>query len=306
MATVDCNFESAGNRLRIVIAAVAAFVLTGMPVVTAGSQSSTAEQKGARSISNVEYSRPGGVPLLLDGSIPAGSGPFPTAIIVHGGYWMEGNKTTYIRPLKPLLSGAGFAWFSIDYRLAPQHRYPAAIEDVEAAMRWVRAHAEQYHIDVSRIVLIGEGAGGYLVAMAGLDKQTASGVAAIVDFEGPSDLTVISEPLTPPKGIGEFFGITDLSEASLKILRDASPNNRVHKGMPPFLFIHGTADQVVPFVSSPIMCEAMRNVGAQCQLQLVNDADHGMQNWEHKPGEETWKPAMLEWLNSTLKMKPRT
>ena len=310
MATVNrkLSVESAGNLLRIFLAAVAvAFALTRMEAATARPQSATAEQRGARSISNVEYSRPGGAPLLLDGSIPAGSGPFPTAIIVHGGYWMEGNKTTYIRPLKPLLSGAGFAWFSIDYRLAPQHRYPAAIEDVEAAVRWVRAHAEQYRVDLSRVVLIGEGAGGYLVAMASLEKQTAAGVAAVVDFEGPSDLTVFSGSLTgPPRGIGEFFGITDLSDASLKILQDASPNNLVHKGMPPFLFVHGTADQVVPFVSSPIMCEAMRNVDVMCQLQLVNDAGHGIENWEGKPADETWKPAMIAWLNSTLKMKPRT
>ena len=309
MVTVNRSFESAGNLLRIVLATVAAFALTRMPAAVAATQSATvgAGPNGTQSLSNVEYSRPNGVPLLLDGSIPAGSGPFPTAIIVHGGYWVEGDKTTYIRSLKPLLSGAGFAWFSIDYRLAPKYRYPAAVEDVEAAVRWVQAHAEQYRIDLSRIVLIGEGAGGYLVAMAGLDQQTASGVAAVVDFEGPSDLTIISGSLTgPPKGIGEFFGITDLSDASLKILQDASPNNRVHKGMPPFLFIHGTADQVVPFVSSPIMCEAMRNAGVQCQLLLVNDADHGMQNWEHKPGEETWKPAMIEWLNATLKVQPKT
>jgi len=305
MKSTICHYS--WNRLLwLNLAGAVLLALILMLVAGARPQSATATgQNGAQSISNVAYSRPGGVPLLLDGSIPAGNGPFPTAIIVHGGYWVEGDKTTSIRPVKPLLSGAGFAWFSINYRLAPKYRYPAAIEDVEVAVRWVRAHAVRYDIDLSRIVLIGEGAGGYLVAMAGLDKQTASGVAAVVDFEGPSDLTAFPDP-TPPKGMGEFFGITDLSDASLKILQDASPNNRVHKAMPPFLFIHGTADQVVPFVSSPILCEAMRNVGAQCQLQLVNDADHGMENWEHEPGEETWKPAMIDWLNSTLKIKPKT
>jgi len=309
MAMGNCTFEGTGNLPRIVLATSAAFALIWMPAAVAATQSATvgAGPNGAQSLSNVEYSQPSSVPLLLDASIPAGSGPFPTAIFVHGGYWVEGDKTTSMRLLKPLLSGAGFAWFSIDYRQAPKYRYPAAIEDVEAAVRWVRAHAGQYHIDLSRIALIGEGAGGYLAAMAGLDKQAVSGVAAVVDFEGPSDLTVFSGSLTgPPKGVREFFGITDLSDAFLRVLQDASPNNRVRKGMPPFLFIHGTADQVVPFVSSPIMCEAMRNAGVQCQLQLVNDADHGMENWEHIPGGETWKPAMIEWLNTTLKVQPKT
>src|SRR5208282_4906192 len=276
MAMDKRTLDGVGMLPRLIAGAVI-FAIAWMPAAVAGPRSAAfaTGPNGAQSISNVEYARPSGVPLLLDGSIPAGSGPFPTAIIVHGGYWVEGDKTTSIRPLKPLLSGAGFAWFSIDYRLAPRYRYPAAIEDVQAAVRWVRAHAEQYHVDLSRIVLIGEGAGGYLVAMAGIDNQAASGVAAVVDFEGPTDLTVISA-YRPPKGIGEFFGITDLSEGSLKILQDASPNNRVHEQMPPFLFIHGTADQTVPFVSSEIMCESMRRVGAQCQVQIVNDGEHGL------------------------------
>lgn len=300
------SFARVGLFSRTTLVGFAILAVAWLPAAMAGPPSAAAagSKTAAQSISNVEYARPDGRPLLLDASIPRGQGPFPTAILVHGGYWVEGDKATNLDPLKSLLSRAGYAWFSIDYRLAPKYRYPAAIEDVETAVKWVRDHAEQYRVDSDRIALIGDGAGGYLVAMAGLDRQTASGVAAVVDFEGPSDLTAFSDP-TPPKGIGEFFGVTDLSDPSLKVLQDASPHNRVHKGMPPFLFIHGTADQVVPFVSSPILCEAMRNVGAQCQLLLVNDAEHGMENWEHKPGEEAWKSAMVAWLNTTLKAEPR-
>src|SRR5947209_1075461 len=127
--------------------------------------------------SDVEYARPDGKPLLLDISIPEGKGPFPTAIIVHGGSWIRGDKTTYIKPLKPLLSTAGYAWFSIDYRLAPAYTFPSPVEDVEAAIRWVRANADKYKVDVNRIVLIGESAGGHLVAMVGARNKPESRVA---------------------------------------------------------------------------------------------------------------------------------
>src|SRR5947209_15265074 len=85
---------------------------------------------GAMDKKDVEYGNPGGKPLLLDLHVPDGPGPFPAAILVHGGGFDEGSKSTNVRPLFEPLAKAGFAWFSIDYRLAPQFRFPEAIEDV--------------------------------------------------------------------------------------------------------------------------------------------------------------------------------
>jgi alpha-L-fucosidase 2 len=115
----------------------------------------------------VEFARPGGFLLTLDYKIPEGSGPFPTAIIVHGGGWAHGHKRMYVTPLFDVLSGTGYAWFTINYRLAPKYQFPAAVEDVESAVRWVKENAAQYKLDKSRIVLLGESAGGYLVAYVG-------------------------------------------------------------------------------------------------------------------------------------------
>jgi alpha-L-fucosidase 2 len=92
---------------------------------------------------DVEYGNPGGHPLLLDLHVPDGAGPFPAAILVHGGGFDEGSKSTNVRPLFDVLADAGFAWFSIDYRLAPAAHLPEASADVATAIRWVKGHAAE-------------------------------------------------------------------------------------------------------------------------------------------------------------------
>src|SRR5690242_9589199 len=130
---------------------------------------------------DVEYGRPGGTPLLLDLHVPDGAGPFPAAILVHGGGFDQGSKSTNVRPLFEPLASAGFAWFSIDYRMAPEFRFPQAKEDMATAIQWVKAHAGEYHVDARKIVLIGESAGGFLVNYAGTHETPQTKVAAVAD-----------------------------------------------------------------------------------------------------------------------------
>jgi acetyl esterase/lipase len=93
---------------------------------------------------DIEYSAPGGESLKLDAHIPEGGGPFPAIILVHGGGWVGGHKTVnFVQPLFPLLDQTGMAWFTIDYRLAPKHPYPAARLDVEAAVSWLKRNAQK-------------------------------------------------------------------------------------------------------------------------------------------------------------------
>ena len=87
---------------------------------------------------DVEYGRPGGHALLLDLHIPDGPGPFPAAILVHGGGFDGGSKSTNCKPLFEPLANANIAWFSIDYRMAPEFRFPEAKEDMAIAIRWVK------------------------------------------------------------------------------------------------------------------------------------------------------------------------
>src|SRR6476661_8316225 len=104
---------------------------------------------------DVEFGQVDGVHLTLDAHVPEGDGPFPAAILVHGGGWVAGDKQQYITYIFQPLSDAGFAWFSVNYRLAPQFKFPADADDVESAIRFVRANAAKYKVDPNRIALIG-------------------------------------------------------------------------------------------------------------------------------------------------------
>jgi alpha-L-fucosidase 2 len=263
----------------------------------------------------VEYSRPGGTPLLLDVHVPDGPGPFAAGILVHGGGFDSGTRSTLISPVFQPLTDAGFAWFSIDYRLAPQHKFPQAIEDVNAAIRWVKANAAKYHVNPEKIALIGESAGGFLVNYAGTHETPETKVAAVVDIYGPVDyaqlsemrrdrperfnMTSINKHLANGAGI-HFFGADQLDEAGLKKLRAVSPINGVHKGMPPFLCIHGTKDDQVAYEQSPAMCAAMKKVGVSCELITIEGGGHGMGGWK-APEMQHWKPDMIAWLKKTLR-----
>jgi acetyl esterase len=263
---------------------------------------------------DVEYSRPGGQPLLLDVHIPDGQGPFAAAILIHGGGFDSGTRSTLISPVFEPLTDAGFAWFSIDYRLAPQFHFPEAIEDVDNAIRWVKSNAAKYHVDPDRIALIGESAGGFLVNYAGTHETPATRVAAVVDFYGPVDyarlaelrrdhperfnMTSINKHLANGAGI-HFFGVEKLDDAGIAKLNAVSPIAGVHKGMPPFLCIHGTKDDQVAYEQSTAMCEAMHKVKAGCQLITIEGGGHGMSGWK-APEMQHWKPEMIAWLKQTL------
>ena len=105
---------------------------------------------------------------------------------------IKAARAPILRPLFEPLANAGFAWFSIDYRMAPEFKFVDTREDVSAAIRWVKANAKKYHVDASKIVLIGESAGGLLVNYAGTHEAKDTRVAAVVDFYGPVDYGKLS------------------------------------------------------------------------------------------------------------------
>lgn len=266
---------------------------------------------------DVEFGRPGGKPLLVDLHVPDGPGPFPAAILVHGGGFDEGSRKTNVRPLFEPLANARFAWFSIDYRLAPGAHFPESIADLYSAIRWVKAHAAEYKVNPEKIAIIGESAGGYLVNYAGTHEASGAKVAAVVDFYGPVDygklamerrdhpekfnMASINRHAANGGGI-HFFGVVQLDEGGLAKLRDLSPIAGVHKGMPPFLCIHGTKDDQVSYSQSPMFCDAMRKVGASCELITIDGGGHGMSGWR-APEMQHWKAEMVAWLQRTLDVR---
>ncbi|MBM3760440.1 MAG: alpha/beta hydrolase [Acidobacteria bacterium] len=243
---------------------------------------------------DIPFSSPGGLPLLLDASIPSGNGPHPAVIIVHGGGFVRGDKQTFVPPLFPPLTEAGFAWFSINYRLAPTHQFPAPIEDLKAAFEFVVKNAKEYNIDPKRIAIMGESAGGTIVAYYGATVKGKLRPRAVVDFYGVTDWEFHrDEKEELSKDAQSWLGMTPL--------KTASAINFIRKDMPPYLFIHGTKDAQVPFPHSPRMCSAMRLAGAVCEVYTIEGGGHGVGGWEKEPAFQTYKKKMVEWLRETMR-----
>ncbi len=247
----------------------------------------------------VYVTRPSG-PLQLDASIPDGPGPFATVIIVHGGGFSRGNKITYVPPIFQPLTRGGFAWFSIDYRLAPAATATDQIDDVLSALAWVREHAAQYKVDPKRVVLLGESAGAYLVDYVAMVAPNNNPIAAVVSFYGPADLTFNSAATKLPPAMRAFFGVTPQTTDVDAQLRKISPYYMVHRDLPPFLLLHGTADEQVDYGQSPRFCDALKAKGNSCQLYTVQGARHGMGQWEENSGQLAYKEKVVDWLKQTV------
>src|SRR5579864_7829554 len=256
---------------------------------------------GAADFKNVQFAEVDGVRLMMDAHVPEGIGPFPAAVLVHGGGWVAGDKQQYITYIFQPLSDAGFAWFSINYRLAPQYQFPAPAEDVEQALRSAKTHAAEYKIDPKRMALIGESAGGHLVSYVGARNQPGSRVAAVVSLYGIHDFITAALEWKPfPNEVLELFGIKQVNAETAPLLIKGSPVVYVSKDMPPFLLIHGSKDEDVPYDQSVEMCDRMKQVGARCDLITIPGAPHGMDHWEPHPEWHWYKKAMVDWLEKTV------
>jgi alpha-L-fucosidase 2 len=257
---------------------------------------------------DIEYGTAGGESLRLDASVPDGSGPFPAVILVHGGGWTGGDKSGgpkrgYMAPMEEPLTNAGFAWFEVNYRLAPKFPHPACIDDVETAIRWIKAHTGQFHVDPDRIALAGESAGGQLVALAAVRADPGTRVAAVMPFYGPFDLTRGLKPGDPLRGpLAALTGHSTYDGEAQTILRDASPVFAVKPGLPPFLLVHGTGDKSVAFDQSTQMKVRLEAAHVPVELITVPGGVHGMINWVNITPD--YRPQVIAWLQRTLATTP--
>ena len=258
---------------------------------------------------DIEYGRAGGEILCLDASVPDGTGPFPIVILVHGGGWSRGDKggsstpgdSADITPWFGLLNDAKFTWFSINYRLAPQNRWPACLEDVQAAIRWVKAHAADYKGDPRRIVLFGHSAGGHLVCLAATLAGDDTRVQAVVGFAPVTDheqdlvqrgglSTSLQNLLNQPK---------EVTPESRAMLHEISPINHVKAGLPPFLIVQGDADKTVPYQQSLNFIARLKENGVPCELITVKGAPHGLLLWDS--ADPSYRQKLLSWLNRQVR-----
>ena len=246
----------------------------------------------AELLQNIEYARPGGSALALDAFVPAGIGPFPAVIIVHGGGFTGGDRRHAVAPLREALSDGDFVWFSIDYRVAPAHKPGDASEDVDATVEFVRRHAEQFKVDSSRIGLLGESAGGYLVLMAA-SRLGGDRIQAVAAVGAPAQLwTLAPEIITHVEGV---FGLQ--GEVAL---RAASPIIHVCESMPPVLLLHGSRDEHVPLVQAEALYKAMKARQQSCELHIIRDGGHSANEWAAMPASGGFPPVLRDWFTRRL------
>ncbi len=241
---------------------------------------------------DIVYARPGGLPLLMDAYRPEGPGPFPAIVIAHGGGWEAGDKVTYISPVLAPLARAGYAWFSIDYRLTPYVRNADQLEDLRNAIRYVRAHAARYRIDPQRLAALGESASGQMVTQIASEPCSGCDLRAVVSFYGVYDFAAWANTERPM--LDRIFGSWDL-----ETLRRYSPLFHVHAGIPPVLLLQGTGDELYP--GTLAYEKALAQAAVPHQLILLKDAPHGMENWAGHPAWSSYVAQMLTWLRENLK-----
>ena len=248
--------------------------------------------------------------LRLDAYLPAGDGPHPALLLVHGGAWMHGDKHD-MGALAEGFAREGYACFAPRYRFAPAYRYPAQLADVRYALQWVRSEAERFAIDPARFAALGFSAGGHLVALLGVlddarDAQASDPVlrqssrpTCVVDYFGPALLSRTKEHGFDTQPPPELFG-----DAPDSAYAAASPLNFVTKDDVPFLLVHGDADELVPLEHSRKMDEALRAVGVPSELVIVAGGGHG-DFFRTQPGGEYWKRTE-SWLAEHLRSSAAT
>jgi acetyl esterase/lipase len=238
-------------------------------------------------IRTVAFATHGGETLHADAYLPeaSASAPTPIVICIHGGGWKAGSRSSYVH-LGPLLAARGYAAFAIDYRLVKKdaNRYPAAVDDVRAAVHYVREHAAELNADPARIVLLGDSAGGHLAALVGLTERPA--VKAVVGVFGVYDLAAQWEHdlvSRPNDNIAQAFLGTALVH-NRRLYFDASPLSYVTTDAPApaFYLAWGTHDDIVDPAQSETFLLALKQAGFYVRT-VVQDAPHF---WASDPLDE--------------------
>jgi acetyl esterase/lipase len=259
-------------------------------------------------------------PLYLDVLLPDPRPirPVPAIVYLHGGGWENGERYVALQPwLSPLMAGNGFVAVSVTYRLSGTAPFPAQIYDVKAAIRFLRANAGDFAIDPGRIGVWGDSAGGHLAALLGLTDGVSeldgesgtpgqsSAVQAVVARCAPSDFTDDRPPLgeRDQRVLTKLFGGPLAQRQELRRL--ASPLCHVHAGAPPFLLVHGTADETVGYQHAVRLAEALRSVGGDVSLHTIPGGHHnllpdGELPWSDTPWIALGRQA-LEFFNARLR-----
>ena len=245
----------------------------------------------------IEYSNPDEQHLALNLARPRkGPGPFPAVLCIHGGGFRAGHRDSYNK-LCLQLAERGFVAATVTYRLAPTYQFPAAVHDVKAAVRWLRANALRYQIDPERIGATGGSAGGHLAQFLGVtsgvrqfegeggNADQSSSVACVVNVYGPSDFTKSYGASVDAAQVLPLFLGGDLEQARHKHIL-ASPLYWVTPQAAPTLCIHGTKDAYVAHEQATWIVERLQSAGVAAELLTLEGAGHGFKGEDALKAEQ--------------------
>lgn len=267
---------------------------------------------------DVEYSNPDGQHLQLNIARPKdGDGLRPTVLCIHGGGFRAGKRERW-DGLCQKLAADGYVAATVTYRLAPKYQFPAAIYDVKAAVRWLRANAVVYQIDPDRIGVVGDSAGGHLAQFLGVtgdlpefegieelvDPNTnleslpnleSSAVTCVVNYYGPSDFTKsYGKSVDAAEVLPLWLGGNVETERRKHIV--ASPLYWVTPNAAPTLFIHGTEDKYVAFEQAEWIYDRMKAADVDVEMLKLEGAGHGFKGADAEKAEA----AMLAFFKKHL------
>ncbi len=289
---------------RIVATFLAAAILAGAQSLRAQHQNEIVVEN------NIEYSNPDNQHLQLNMAQPKSPGPHPAILCIHGGGFRAGSRETYDGLIKKLAEN-GYVAVTVTYRLAPKYQFPAAVFDVKAAVRWLRANAAKYDIDPDRIGTTGGSAGGHLAQFLGVtadqkqfegdggNPDQSSRVACVVNFYGPSDFTQSYGKSVDAAEVLPLFLGGNLEQARQRHIV-ASPLYWVTPTAAPTLCIHGTNDNYVAFEQAGWIVDRLKAAGVEAELLPMEGSGHGFKG----KAAETADAAMLAFFNAHLKKQP--
>lgn len=243
---------------------------------------------------------PGFRPLELQLFVPDSEKPTPVILYIHGGGYaggtrVEGTPWFELANYRQKALTRGFAFASIDYRLGFEQSFPAAVNDAHASLRWLAKFADKLNLDISRIVVWGESAGGHLAALTvntvgdeffegtdGAEKSDALNIVGLIDWYGATELTTIVRPMdgtdeSKPEAMRfppEYFNLGSDRWKDTYWLTKASPVTYITSASVETLIVHGDSDTLVPLQQSFVLSEKLQSAGVKHELVVIPNGVH--------------------------------
>ncbi|HEY9727627.1 MAG TPA: alpha/beta hydrolase [Chroococcales cyanobacterium] len=229
-----------------------------------------------RYTSGIPFAAPDGVSLTLDIYQPPQVGRYPAIVVIYGGAWQRGSPSDNAE-FNRYMAARGYVVWAIAYRHAPRYRFPAQIEDVQAALAFIQQHATEYETDLERIALLGRSAGAHLAMLAAY-RPDAPRIRAVVNYYGPVNLTKGYYDLPHPDPIDvravlkAFLGGSP--DELPELYRQASPISYVSQPQPPSLLVYGGQDHIIQAKFGRTLGDRLQAVGSQVIFLEIPWAEH--------------------------------